>query len=770
MTHTRSLRSAVLAVSLASSLASFASAAGATDPTVLHAPVIEKLQGGLKVANLRFNQDRLFAYPLISPPVVGFTPIVAVTLTDRQGPDDLQFSAIPEVTRAGNLLPRNQPEYTYLATLDSGGQSHILSAEAAAAVDLVGGNRDGMFDIEVVGASGSEFLTISDPLGVYVSGVQNISNPTTYQVPANNYVGQIHTSVLTAESGSVLPSIIGVPMFGHYAANIRNSQTKRLSTPDGAVRTPSINFVAHGTATQYQFKLALDLQDPLGASTSAPTFIPSFNNFDDFSDDPSSPTFWTFPIANTNLSHTGGSLSQQEFLFDTGAQVSVVSEATADAIGFDVGTDTPDFFVEVLGVGGISQAPGFFISQLELPVTGGSAIFTDVPVLVLNVTDPRDGIGFVPGIIGMNLFNDRDLSVNMQPSNPYVSFSAPITPQWNQNSNGTWLPDANWDLGVPDGTDVQANFLGAITAARTITVDGNYTIGSMKFDNLNAYTIAGNGRLTFEALGRPAKIDVVKGSHTVSAPLTLHSQTTVNVASGAALTLPGDHATATADVTKTGSGQLRLSNARYKSLTVNGGSVQIISGGGNGGTSKLTALSITGGTLDLTDSKLVLDYTGASPIAGIRADLAAGKITSSLLTSNKAIGYGEASVLSLSTFGGQTADATSLLLRMTLKGDTNLSGSVNFSDLLTLAQNYGASDRVWTQGDFDYNGTVNFADLLALAQNYGGSLAMDLTGTLSEAFAADWALALSLVPEPATLGGLAMCTVVLPRRRSRCYN
>jgi hypothetical protein len=51
-------------------------------------------------------------------------------------------------------------------------------------------------------------------------------------------------------------------------------------------------------------------------------------------------------------------------------------------------------------------------------------------------------------------------------------------------------------------------------------------------------------------------------------------------------------------------------------------------------------------------------------------------------------------------------------------GDFNLDGTVDFSDLLAVAQHYNGPAAGWTDGDFNYDGKVNFADLLALAQNY----------------------------------------------------
>jgi Bacterial Ig-like domain len=51
-------------------------------------------------------------------------------------------------------------------------------------------------------------------------------------------------------------------------------------------------------------------------------------------------------------------------------------------------------------------------------------------------------------------------------------------------------------------------------------------------------------------------------------------------------------------------------------------------------------------------------------------------------------------------------------------------GTVDFLDLLILAQNYGTSGNTYYQGNLDYdpNGVIGFNDLLILAQNYGISL------------------------------------------------
>lgn len=91
-----------------------------------------------------------------------------------------------------------------------------------------------------------------------------------------------------------------------------------------------------------------------------------------------------------------------------------------------------------------------------------------------------------------------------------------------------------------------------------------------------------------------------------------------------------------------------------------------------------------------------------------------------------------------------------------LPGDSNLDGTVDFLDLLHVAQAFNTAGAAWIDGDFTGNGTADFEDLITLARFYGAG---------PNAIESDWTLARSLVPEPATLGVLLAFSAGLLRLR-----
>jgi hypothetical protein len=186
-----------------------------------------------------------------------------------------------------------------------------------------------------------------------------------------------------------------------------------------------------------------------------------------------------------NLADGSDSLpSRTKFLFDTGAQVTVISHTMAS--GLHLNTNNPQFTVEIQDVTGQTTIePGFYIDSLQIPADGEWLEYTNVPVVVLNVQSPEGG--FLDGIIGMNLFVDLNFvfrgGFGNQDSWPTLQFEpvcripgdiagdcyqcqvdnldlAALCDAWLASSNprsGNWNPNA--DLAPAAGPDGRINFL-----------------------------------------------------------------------------------------------------------------------------------------------------------------------------------------------------------------------------------------------------------------------------------------------------------------------
>jgi hypothetical protein len=176
----------------------------------------------------------------------------------------------------------------------------------------------------------------------------------------------------------------------------------------------------------------------------------------------------------------------------------------------------------------------------------------------------------------------------------------------------------------------------------------------------------------------------------------------------------------------------------------------------------------TGAQFDVTNNSAVIDYTGpvGTLVDDVRQHLAAGRIISSTAgtPAGSTVGYGDNAVLGKTLFGGESVDASSLLIKFTYGGDTDLNGLVDVADLGTLATNWQTA-QVWTGGDFDYNGTVDVNDLGILATNWQKGVGSPLgPESLGQALAA-LGLPSAAVPEPASMGLLALGLAGLASRR-----
>jgi hypothetical protein len=351
------------------------------------------------------------------------------------------------------------------------------------------------------------------------------------------------------------------------------------------------------------------------------------------------------------------------------------------------------------------------------------------------------------------------------------SVTSGISGSWKNDADGNYSSGGNWSGSVPIGANATATFGNVISQARQVTIDTPLSVKSINFDSASRYTLAGTSTLTIDSSSTGA-INVISGSHTISAPLALAKSTTVTVTPATStLTISGNFTASTgATLTKAGAGMLEIWRTAGDGLSIGAGVVRLLPNAS--AASNVQSLSITAGAgLDMTNNALVIDYTGASILPAVQSQIVGGfhggdwlgsGITSSTAATiavnasnahKTALGYADASALFAAfpqSFKGQSIDATSMLIRYTYAGDANLDGKVNALDFNALASGFGTGS-TWLNGDFDYDGAVTSADFSALATNFNLSLSAPALGTP--------------VPEPTLVFFVTLPALLCPRRR-----
>ena len=424
------------------------------------------LAGGLSVNNIQVNT---VVAPATTVPIGGFQPLLAVSLTNEDTVDDLDFMAVNTTSYLGNglsgahALASNGSPYYRVALLDTGAQVSLFTNEAITGFDFAGNNLLGTEQIPIGGAGGQELVTIHDPVGVYATGFAHATGGASLSVNTGSLVGQYNVAIVGADDPvSILPDVVGLPLASQYTTVIRADQRKQITVGPDVFESPQLDLLPFGDAGIPNIirRAPLSLL-PGSAFATPPVFFLNLglSNPNDFHDNPSLPS--SIPGAffmSGDITNGGTALNNLDMFLDTGAQVTVVSKLTAANLGFDVVLDTPEFTVEIQGAGGVVQnVPGFFVESFNLDTVGGTFTLNNVPVIVLDVPDPRDGINPVPAIVGTNLFSDRNLVINPEPGNAYLAISDIVTVVGDLNSDGfVGIADLNivfshWNQTVTEG-------------------------------------------------------------------------------------------------------------------------------------------------------------------------------------------------------------------------------------------------------------------------------------------------------------------------------
>ena len=404
--------------------------------------------------------------------------------------------------------------------------------------------------------------------------------------------------------------------------------------------------------------------------------------------------------------------------------------------------------------------------------------------LTLNLSDwnaTGDSSMYIQGQLNNSMANE-----NMTALVGSLAVSA-VKPAWNVDAGGNWSNVSNWtDKPAPNYRGAFARFTNAIQAARTVSADVPVQAGTLSFDNSQPYTIAGASMITLNTYLDDARIETVTGSHTIAAPITLATNTTIDTAAGTSITLSGDMTGQSFALAKAGSGTAFLKHLRAGPVSISAGAVRVIADGSASGTSKIGALTVSNGAkLDLTNNKLITTslvgtlvgstYTGVTGLIqsgrnGNAWNGATGIITSMSDAANsnfttlavaRASDVRASTATATTTWGGQTITGTDTLVMYTYGGDATLDGKLNIDDYVRIDSGLAGGLTGWSNGDFNYDGKVNIDDYTTVIDaNIGNQ-----NGTF---FTADgFSSGVSAIPEPAAGGLFVLWAGLLVRRRWR---
>ena len=393
------------------------------------------------------------------PPLAGFSPLIAIATSDKKSSDDFDFEHALVSSYVGQPLNPPAEDNFVIGILDTGSVVDLAAGESAEILGLKGRYLTASA-FPIGGVSGQMDTMITQPIGIFAAGLGAVR--ANGKLDLSQLVGHTNVAALAApaitcdNSEEEVSAVLGTPMLAFYTTVIHVDQPRKVVVRGKTHIGPDIeimDFYAPST-NEYRRRIPIELGGLSPMSTA------SYYAFPDLSGDWEDILGEWEPIVPTLLSMMSGDLplggafftelqivhgepgplnplQTMRVLIDTGAQSSIMSSNVAAGLNLPL---EPDFTVQICGIGGVSEAPGYFVDYVRINAMGGALEYGHVPFVVIDMESPEGDP--LDGVLGMNFFWNRN--VVLEPTVSGAGFLHVSDP----------VPYAFIDLNLDDVVDV----------------------------------------------------------------------------------------------------------------------------------------------------------------------------------------------------------------------------------------------------------------------------------------------------------------------------
>ena len=201
-----------------------------------------------------------------SPPVDGFVPWIAVSVTkERNG--ELELEADVETWVRGSYPSGVDPDTDYIiGLLDTGASAHVMGYAAGVQAGVYNSLITAS-EVVVSGVTGSVVASVTQPLGIFVDGL-NAIDPETLALDRSAMMGQSNVAIMVGQNPGTLPDLptaIGSPLSVYFTTLIRNDNPLTIERDGETFTAPDIRLYEPGDPEAPRFATVIPLElRPLG--------------------------------------------------------------------------------------------------------------------------------------------------------------------------------------------------------------------------------------------------------------------------------------------------------------------------------------------------------------------------------------------------------------------------------------------------------------------------------------------------------------------------